>query len=167
MPVTLNARIKDDGADTALARLAGRLIDRQPAMDEIGAELQASTHQRFREQRGPDGERWQALAPATLLGRAGKKARTKSGGFTKRARTRMDNAKILRDTGELFQSISFQASPSRVAVGTNKRYAAIHQFGGKAGRDGTTRIPARPFLGIAEADRQMITDVLTRHLEGR
>ncbi|MFZ5537436.1 MAG: phage virion morphogenesis protein [Pseudomonadota bacterium] len=32
-------------------------------------------------------------------------------------------------------------------VGSNKRYAAIHQFGGQAGRKRRATLPARPYLG--------------------
>jgi hypothetical protein len=31
-------------------------------------------------------------------------------------------------------------------VGSNKRYAAIHQFGGQAGRKRRATLPARPYL---------------------
>jgi len=165
MPVGLKVHFRDDGLDEQLADLAARVVRREPAMQEIGGELQASTHQRFRDERGPEGEAWPELAPATLIGRAGKKARTKRGGYTKRARTRMSNARILRDTGELFNSISFQANANQVSVGTNKAYARIQQLGGQAGRRGNkVEIPARPFLGISDDDRGTIADILSQHL---
>ena len=168
MPVRIQARIQDDGADTQLARLATRLIDRQPAMDEIGGELQASTFQRFRDQRGPDGQAWEPLSFATWLGRAGRKAKKKDGTFRKAAVRRLNGAKILRDTGELFNSINFEATPSRISVGTNKKYARIQQLGGEAGRrDSRVTIPARPFLGISEDDQRTVAEILSAHLGGR
>ncbi len=151
MPVSLGVRLRDDGLDERLAELAGRLADREPALAEIGGELQTSTHQRFREQRGPDGEAWPGLAAATLGQRKGDRRR----------------AKILRDTGELFNSISFQATADEVHVGTNKAYARIHQLGGQAGRASAARIPARPYLGVSEADRQTVADILSQYLGGR
>ena len=55
---------------------------------------------------------------------------------------------ILLDTGTLRNSIL--ASPHRdsVTLGSVLEYAAIHQFGGMAGRGKKVRIPARPFLPV-------------------
>lgn len=37
---------------------------------------------------------------------------------------------VLQDTGQLMQSITYRAVAGRIYVGSNKRYAAIHQYGG-------------------------------------
>ncbi|MBF0562238.1 MAG: phage virion morphogenesis protein [Alphaproteobacteria bacterium] len=39
-----------------------------------------------------------------------------------------------------------QSSPQELVIGTSSIYAAIHQFGGMAGRNRSTPIPARPML---------------------
>ena len=53
-----------------------------------------------------------------------------------------------------------------VEVGSNVVYAAIHQFGGRAGKGRRARVPARPYLGIDERDRDAIVRIVTRTLEG-
>ena len=52
----------------------------------------------------------------------------------------------LVDTENLMGSITSDYTNDTAVVGTNEPYAAIHQFGGKAGRGRKTTIPARPFL---------------------
>jgi len=86
---------------------------------------------------------------------------------------------MLRETGRLLGSLSRRADGNRVVVGTNVIYAAIHQFGGtirpKSGgrlafRLGRTRvfarsvsIPARPWLGVSDADRAEIMAIFQDH----
>jgi phage gpG-like protein len=59
-------------------------------------------------------------------------------------------------------------------VGGHIPYAAIHQFGGMAGRGKKVKIPARPYLAVsrgkemefAEKDRVRIMDIIREHLRG-
>jgi len=60
--------------------------------------------------------------------------------------------KILQMRGELAASITSEYSENSAIVGTNKTYAAIHQFGGNAGRNKKTEIPARPYLSLLNKD---------------
>lgn len=57
------------------------------------------------------------------------------------------------DTGTLRRSITFTLlnASGRVqgAVGSNLVYAAIHEFGGRAGRGGSVNIKAKRYLGRA------------------
>lgn len=79
----------------------------------------------FRKEQSPDGGKWAPL----------KRGRKRKG------KGKRDN-KILRDTGRLANSITGVAAGNNVIVGTNVEYAAYHQ-------EGTSRIPARPFLPLA------------------
>ncbi|EOX4861534.1 phage virion morphogenesis protein [Haemophilus influenzae] len=63
----------------------------------------------------------------------------------------------LVDTENLMGSITSDYSNDMATVGTNEPYAAIHQFGGKAGRGRKVEIPARPFLALTPQDK---TDIL-------
>ena len=56
--------------------------------------------------------------------------------------------KILQLSGQLAGSISTSATNSFARIGSNKKYAAIHHLGGKAGRGRKVTIPARPYLPI-------------------
>ena len=64
----------------------------------------------------------------------------------------------LNDTGALRQSIDELSDNDTARVGTNMVYAAIHQFGGWAGRNRKVYIPARPFLQLTNEDKQDLMD---------
>ena len=112
----------------------------------IGEYLRASTQDRFKTQTGPDGDTWEALKPRTL------------------ARKRQNKDKILTLRGYLRRTIGYQVpTPGRVEVGSPLIYAAAHQFSWKPGRspDGEGGgIPARPFLGISDADADEIMAIV-------
>lgn len=114
----------------------------------IGETLVSSTLERFEDGKDPDGKVWTPSARAWSQGLKGRRSR----GF----------GRTLVDSGRLRGSITYEATPQRVVVGTNVKYAAIHQFGGMAGRGRKVRIPARPYVGISEEDvlecRGMMTD---------
>lgn len=50
-----------------------------------------------------------------------------------------------------------QATDASVSIGSNRIYAAMHQYGGRT-RFG--QIPARPYLGISDEDEQAIMGTL-------
>ena len=104
----------------------------------IGDDLVASTQNRFERQTAPDNRFWLPLSPAT------------------RKQRKQLNPRILRHRGLLYQSITYRLGSDRLQIGTNSIYAAIHQFGGKAGSGQKVTIPARPFLGLSSADRAKI-----------
>lgn len=113
----------------ALAGASVVLAQRQRMAESIGEMLVSSTQQRFEDQRGPDGSSWQPSL-----------------------RTQAEGGQILVDSARLRNSIGYEASPDLILVGSNVEYAAIHQYGGKAGRNLATEVPARPFLGITPED---------------
>ena len=99
-----------------------------------------------------------------------------------------EGGKTLDKDGHLKDSIDYHATSSKVMVGSNLPYARIHQkgvktsphvirpkrkkalaFGGvvrkKVNHPGSD-IPARPYLGISDDDREEIMDTMTDFLEG-
>lgn len=58
-------------------------------------------------------------------------------------------------TGTLRRSVTSQAFDQGFAVriGPNTEYAAIHEFGGRAGRGGSAQIPPRPYMKPAFDDK--------------
>lgn len=64
----------------------------------------------------------------------------------------------LTDTGALRNSLSEHYDNDAALVGTNMVYAAIHHFGGMAGRNRKVRIPARPFMTLTNEDKQDLLD---------
>jgi phage virion morphogenesis protein len=147
-------------ADEALAKLGAaveRLEHPAPLYDIIGAMLVTSTQQRFERQAGPDGTSW----PPSF-------------------RAMMEGGRTLFDGGDLFRSLTHEATDQGVEVGTNVLYAAIHQFGGTIrAKDGgmlhfsiggadvfvrEVNMPARPFLGLDAADTDAIEELAADYI---
>ncbi len=130
--------------DGSLARLAEVLSHPGDIMDRIGHYLVASTHRRFERERAPDGTPW-----------------------LKSARAIAEGGQTLTNTGRLRGSIVHTLTDGGrgVEVGTNVVYAAIHQFSGRAGRGRRTKIPARPYLGVDEHDRDTILRIVAQAIE--
>tara|TARA_R110000787_G_scaffold168855_6_gene281575 strand:- start:5847 stop:6299 length:453 start_codon:yes stop_codon:yes gene_type:complete len=128
--VEINANVKGtEVVERRLAKMLRGVEDLEPLMDEIGGILVASTQHNFERGRAPDGTAWLPSERAT-----------NEGGQT------------LIDSGILLTSITHNADRDSVEVGSNMVYAGIHQFGGAAGRNGATKLPARPYLGISTGD---------------
>lgn len=75
------------------------------------------------------------------------------------------------ETGRLQGSVSTEYDPSTAMIGTNTVYGAIHQFGGKTGRNESVELPARPYLTMDEDGNlqseavNSVLDTIQRHLE--
>ena len=82
----------------------------------------------------------------------------KQGGRPKWLGIKYRNGKPLIDTGALRDNINQAYDNDTALVGTNMVYAAIHNFGGMAGRNRKVRIPARPFLVLTNEDKQDLMD---------
>lgn len=133
-------RIVDEAVRAALAKVAARLGNMQDVMDAIGSRLLNLARTGFLQERAPDGTPWKPLSNVTILARA--KAKQWPG-------------PILRVKGArgLFGSLNYKPGPSSVEIGggwgESAAYAAIHQFGGQAGRGHSVTIPARPYLPMS------------------
>jgi phage virion morphogenesis protein len=162
-----------------LERLQSATGDLAPFWRDVGEYLLRQAAQRFDTGKDPQGRAWKRLSPRTLR--------------------RKKISKILVESGRLSRLV-YQVAPTELRVGTNLKYAAIHQFGGEIERPertqtllfkrngqfmskkaaarlkrpprkveatikgGTTKIPARPFLGINSADEREIRMLLEEHL---
>ncbi len=144
--------IRLDGDTRAMLRRIRSFseIDRRNINAALAEGVRESTLERFRQGKGPDGQRWRSSIRAA-----------QEGGQT------------LVKTAQLRNSIHTCSDASGFAVGTNVKHAATHQFGEpgrtiKARRKKALRfrvngqwvtkkqvrisIPARPFLGLSEDD---------------
>lgn len=133
--------VNDAVVRAALAGLESRAADLTAPMDEIGAAMVASTLNRFETGTGPDGAPWVPSQRALAEG-----------------------GQTLVDQGHLRGSMTHAAGPDQVTWGSNVVYAAIHQLGGRTGRGHAVELPARPFLGLDDADRDEIVAILRDHL---
>ena len=162
--VTLTAHLDAAQAARQLRRAAEAWGNPGLILRAIGTGLARNTRQRFDLGVAPDGQPWQALHPAYEAGKRG--------------------PGILRESGMrggLQGSITFDVSGAELAVGTNRIYGAIHQFGGTirprrgpylvfrlAGalvRARQVTIPARPYLGIGEEDEETVLEVAEAFLD--
>jgi len=152
-------KVEDAEILSAFKRLIQTGRDATPAMKEIAALGESSTRLRFRNERGPDGQRWKPSLRAQLTG-----------------------GRTLTKDSHLADSISNNAGRDFAEWGPNRGYAAIHQFGGIIRAKGgalkfripgggfavvkSVKMPARPYLGVNADDRSDILDVLERRISG-
>ena len=139
--IQVDIEIDDKRVRGSIGRLLDALANPRPALDEIGSRLAASTLERFRSERAPDGTPWQQSLRALVQG-----------------------GQTLQDTGRLRDSIQHVVRGDGVDIGSNVVYAAIHQFGGKAGKGHAVALPPRPYLGIDDRDAAAIERIVTRHI---
>ncbi len=76
------------------------------------------------------------------------------------------NRKILVKESLLLDSINWVAGLDSVEVGSNVAYSAIHNFGGKAGRNKSVDIPGRPFMVVQDEDLEQILAEADEHILG-
>lgn len=131
----------------------------------IGVALVEVTNKRFESGTDPFGQKWQPLLPAYAAIKRG--------------------PGILRASLMLQRSVTFTTAGNQITVGTNRIYAAVHQFGatikpvnaralvfrlGMAGPRGgkssgivrakSVTIPARPYLGFGPNDQRAVMETL-------
>lgn len=163
----ITARINDREFRRTLQRLERAGTDLQTVFADIGEYGLLSIEDRFSHQIGPDGRPWADLHPQT--------------------RAQKRHPKILTESGRLRGSYIYRAGSDQVEIGTNVRYAAIHQFGGqtrphmiqarnkkalfwagashpvRAVHHPGSRIPARPVLGISNTDEREVLAIVQDH----
>ena len=169
MPVTIEVR--NGHVITNLRRVVRELNNPTPALKLVGALAQRAIARNFAKQTDPHGKPWARLAPATIAARRNKKK---------------SSIKILIDTGQLKNSLgaadALQISDSEARIGTNVKYAAIHNFGAGArssirrpadvlsafvkpamiGGRSFGAIPQREFMGVPADEQLKIVDALNR-----
>lgn len=154
------AGIRIEGDIGALKQMISHLseLDKRGINAALAEALRTSTVERFDNQRDPEDKRWIPSIRANDTG-----------------------GKTLSDSTDLRTSIHKEDSEKGLAIGTNKVYAATHQFGDegrtiraktKSGlrfqiggnwrraRVVTVNIPKRAFLGISSEDMEEIKGTL-------
>lgn len=167
--------IRDSAAQAVLDQLAQRATNLRPALLEIGEDLTAITKDAFKTSTSPWGERWAPNTEATILAHLAKF----SGSYSKRtgritaagSRRTINKKPLIGETRSLSTTIYSRVDGNTLTVGSPMLYAAIHQFGGPAGKGKKVEIPARPFLpaddagGLAPVAQAAVMDVLERYLK--
>lgn len=151
--MTFIIQVNDAEIRAKLAQLKTVSTSMRAVFMDIGQGIKARTIQRFSTSSAPDGTRWKPLAKTTyniLADKISKKKGNtlKDGRLNTKGAGAISAKKILIQNGDLMRQFNVLANDNSVTVGNTMRYAAIHQFGGKAGRGRKVTIPARPFLPI-------------------
>ena len=156
--------VEDQAVREALARLQ-TLNAGGKALKWIGTEVAAQVRHRIDTGGpGPDGTAWHPLNAAYATNKKG-------AGILKGLAMR----------GGLQGSIAWAVDGDSVRIGSNKVYAAIHQFGGtirpvraaalvfhlggKLIRAHAVTIPARPYLGLSADNRRDLEELLISQIE--
>lgn len=138
----LRVRLQFDSATPLLEKLARRLASLEgllaPAMPVVAAALARN----FEEEGRP--EPWAPLSPRYALWKS----------------RRFPGRRILERSGRLRRSIVSRVEGGALIASTDVPYAAAHQFGAPA-----RRLPARPFLGLTEGDKEDVANTIAQSLE--
>jgi len=148
MPEPIEIKVDDKEIQQLLKKLISKTENLRPLMKNIAGIMLDSVEENFEREGRPD--KWQGLAKTTI------KQRTKKGYWPGR---------ILQVRGELAASITSKSDENSAVVGTNKVYAAIHQFGGDTGRNKKVKMPARPFLKLGENEKSEIIKEVQNYLQ--
>ncbi|MGB0683402.1 MAG: phage virion morphogenesis protein [Magnetovibrionaceae bacterium] len=148
-----------DALGISLGAITKRLKDATPMFDEIGAAMVSSTQFNFEAGQAPDGTPWKPSERVETFG-----------------------GQTLVNKGHLRDSLTHEASPDQVSVGSNLVYAGIHNFGGEIrpkngkalrfGGGNNTRIvakvtmPQRQYLGVGTGDEEEIGAIVQDYLTG-
>jgi phage virion morphogenesis protein len=142
----IEIRIDDAAFRAKLTELMRRGADLTPAMRKSAGIMHDAVEENFEQEGRP---KWPSLAAATI------KQRTKEGSWP---------GKILQRSGALAASITRAFDAQSAMVGSNKVYAAIQHFGGKAGRGLKVTIQARPFMKLEDDDMGKIVKTFAEYL---
>ena len=140
--IKIDYQYQDRHVLDALDRLIQAGNDLQPVFADIGEYLLLAHDERWARQEDPDGSPWAPLSPRYA------------------ARKKKNPDLILVLDGFLRDTLAYNATASGLEFGSNRIYAATHQFG-----DDSRNIPARPWLGISADDETEILDILQDHLK--
>jgi phage virion morphogenesis protein len=154
-----------------MEKKAKNMRNLSPVMADMAEDMRSETMKRFRSEKGPDGESWD-----------------------KSNRAKSEGGKTLADTGRLKNSITGRSGKSYAAIGTNVKYAPVHQYGAGKGEFGTANasikshtrktkygnvrvkahnrkvgvpwgdVPKRPFIGIAKKQMTKYENWIEEHI---
>ncbi len=144
-------KCEDAAILNALDLLRERMTDMSPVMQEIAGIMHDSSEQAFANESDPvTGDAWPKLHDVTLQlnpNRAG--------------------GQLLQDSAQLVSSLNEEFDAMAAYYGTDKPYAAMHQFGGVTSPRSmipNREIPARPYLGLDEVAKASVLDLIAGYL---
>lgn len=155
-----------------------KLDNMSPLMGTISETMYEAVRKNFDEQGRP---KWEKLSKATEAERSGMSLKEYLGKTVKKRKSNKEKKKKVKTWpgkilqregmrgGGLLGSISPDHDDTTAVVGSSMPfktgYAAIHHFGGKAGRGNKVTIPERPFLVLTNEDLEDIQQDAIDYLE--
>lgn len=143
--MSVGIQVDTSGLDAALKRinrLSATLEAKRHLYDVIGALVTSQTQERLQnEKTAPDGTPWKEWSASY-------------------AATRGPQHSLLINEGFLQTTIQHAAFSDHVIVGSNRIYAAVHQYGYEP-----RKIPARPYLGLSQENQREIVATLHDMIE--
>ena len=147
-------KLTRDQLTPTLRGLIARLKNPRVLLEPIRNRLLEVTRRSFAGQKSPDGKPWVALSPKW----AARKDRLRPG------------RKILQFSGALSSATGtftgIEGNTVFIATRPDLVYGRIHQKGGRAGRNRSAKIPARPFLGFPRKDQDEVARDVERAVLG-
>lgn len=159
MAEALTITIDDAAVQAAFKRLTDLGRDASPMMAEIAEHLLESTQKRFASGKGPDGQPWASL-------KSGRASPLLASGTLRDqifASHGSDYAEIASPTA--YARWHQEGTDPYVILPKNKK--ALAWPGGKhpVGKVNHPGLPARPFIGLSDEDRQGIEQIAGAYLE--
>jgi phage virion morphogenesis protein len=176
---SFNITVQDDEARAVLKALSDRVGNLRPILHTIGEGIVERTKRRFDTSTDPAGGPWKPNSAVTLglfsSMLSGQKSKVRKDGSLNAsgARALANKKPLIGESQDLRRQFTVNADNNSLTVGSTPAYAAIQQFGGKAGRGHKVTIPARPFLPIHQDgslypdDKAQILESLNAYLMGR
>jgi phage virion morphogenesis protein len=137
----LDARVLAE-IDRVFARLGSAGVEQ--IADEVSMMMEDQTKRRIKtEKTAPDGTPWAPWSDRYALTR-------NTGNSTQHS--------LLINEENLLNSVQRYSTGDTASVASRTPYSAIHQFGGRG-------IPARPYLGLSDANRREIEELVIDRVE--
>lgn len=181
--------VEDKEINAALTRVERAGGDTAALMREVAGAMLFSVQRRFETESAPDGSKWPAHAPRTAKARANRKTRGNAPITPKLLRqtnrlyksisseassseaavgTNLDYARIHQTGGTITQypqsrKVKFREVGGRTRFAKKAHKRAFEKpvtFGQR-----TIVVPARPYLGFSEDDRQTLLRIANEHFE--
>jgi phage virion morphogenesis protein len=147
MSIALQLTIQGD-AEVERRLASMQQPDWEKLMTRVGARVERQVRVRITKERSsPDGTPWPEWS-------------------ARYAESREGGQDLLQDSGALVDGLGYLVQGKSVEVGTNTLYAAHHQFGSEKSSGRGSGIPARPYLGISDANRDELELVIADWLSG-
>lgn len=148
--IMLEISLDQEAIQQAFKQLIEVGNDLAPAMREIAGVLADATEDAFANEADPvTGNPWPAL----------------SDNYLAQNPDRASGQMLQMTAAGLASSIQSENTNDSASVGTNKLYAALHQFGGLPDMaPGPAAVPARPYLGMSTEDETEMLAIIGRHL---